>query len=100
LLPAPENVLGLRPMKPFALKIPRDVAAQLQKCHASLRQSIKKRLREIADDQAAAPPTRGKVAALIGPPLRFYVSESCRVSYQVNPLTRSIEVLKLRADPV
>ena len=85
-------------MKPFALQIPKDVAAQLQKCHATLRQSIQKRLTEIADDLTARPAARGKVAALIGPPLRFYVSEGCRVSYQVNPLTRSIEVLKLQAD--
>ena len=86
------------PMKPYTLQISDDIAAQLQDCHASLRQLIRKRLREIADTVTANPAVRGKVTPLLGPPLRFYVSESCRVSYQVNPSTRSVVILELRPE--
>jgi hypothetical protein len=57
-------------MKPYTLQVPADVALQLKKCHASLRQSIRKRLREIADGLTARPAARGKVAPLLVPPLR------------------------------
>jgi mRNA-degrading endonuclease RelE of RelBE toxin-antitoxin system len=86
------------PMKPYTLTIPTPIVVQLQKCPATLRQAIRKRLREITDGVTAYPPARGKVAPVLGPPLRFYVSERYRVSYQVNPLTRSIVVLELRPD--
>ena len=89
----------LHPTKRYTLHIPEDVERQLRQCRASFRQSIRQRLQEIVES-AVPPPARGRrSAALEGPPLRFYVSEGYRVSYQVNPVTRRVLVLELRAAP-
>jgi mRNA-degrading endonuclease RelE of RelBE toxin-antitoxin system len=83
-------------MNAYTLQIPADIERQLQKCRASLRLSIGKRLREIVEGATIGVPPRRPALAPRGPPLRFYVFEGFRVSYQVNPTTRSIIVLKLQ----
>jgi mRNA-degrading endonuclease RelE of RelBE toxin-antitoxin system len=85
-------------MNQYTLHIPEDVERQLRQCRVSIRESIQKRLQEITEDATARPASRRKAAAATGPPLRFYVYEGFRVSYQVNPLTRSVVVLKLRTE--
>jgi hypothetical protein len=85
-------------MKQFTLQIPKGVQTDLEKFRASIKQSIRRRLREIVDELTARPPAPGKDAPVHGPPLRFYVSEGCRVSYQVNPITRRVVVLDLKAE--
>jgi len=85
-------------MNRFTLRIPSDVERQLRQCRSSLQTSIRKRLQEIAAGASALPPKRRRPAAPKGPPLRFYVFEGCRVSYQVNLLTRTVVVLELRTE--
>jgi PHP family Zn ribbon phosphoesterase len=84
-------------MNPFTLQIPGDIERQLRQCRSSLRTSIRKRLQEIADGASALPPKR-RPSAPKEPPLRFYVFEGCRVSYQLNPLDRTVVVLDLRTE--
>jgi mRNA-degrading endonuclease RelE of RelBE toxin-antitoxin system len=81
--------------KTFTLHIPKDVQGQLRRCRTSIRESIRKRLQEIVESLAIRPTLPGKAPALGGPGLRFYVYEGYRVSYQVDPLTRRLVVLKL-----
>jgi hypothetical protein len=83
-------------MTRYTLQIPRDVQRQLGRCRASLRRSIQERLQEIAEGANTAPAGRRRSPTLVGPPLRFYVFEGYRISYQLDPITRSIVVLELR----
>jgi mRNA-degrading endonuclease RelE of RelBE toxin-antitoxin system len=85
-------------MKQFTLEVPKTIEAELGKFRAAIRQLVRKRLREIVEGLTAGPPARRKAARLEGPPLRFYVAEGCRVSYQVNPATRKVVVLALKAE--
>jgi mRNA-degrading endonuclease RelE of RelBE toxin-antitoxin system len=85
-------------MKQYTLQIRQEVERQLSGCRASIRQSIRKKLQQIvdlADDRPAG--RRPTVAA--APPLRFYVFEGYRVSYEINPRTRRVVVIELRAEP-
>jgi mRNA-degrading endonuclease RelE of RelBE toxin-antitoxin system len=84
-------------MNQFTLQIPDDVERQLRRCRMSLRASIRKRLQAIVQDADKAK-ARKISAAAKGPPLRFYVYEGFRVSYEVNPKTRTVVVLELRAE--
>jgi mRNA-degrading endonuclease RelE of RelBE toxin-antitoxin system len=84
-------------MNQFTLQISDEVERQLRQCRVSFRASIRKRLQAIAQD-AAKPKVRKQSPVAKGPPLRFYVSEGYRVSYQVNPKTRTVVVLELRAE--
>jgi hypothetical protein len=86
-------------MTRYALKIPADVQRQLGRCRASLRRSIRERLEEITRGANDRPAGRKRSPALQGPPLRFYVYEGYRISYQLDPLTRSVVVLELRRAP-
>lgn len=88
-------------MSRFTLHIPKDIEGQLQRCRASIRESIHKRLQTILEGLAKRPPGRGrgKKTTTSGPPTRFYVFEGYRVSYEVNPLTRRVVVLSLQAEP-
>jgi hypothetical protein len=82
-------------MNQYALQIPEGIERQLRRCRASLRQSIRERLQEIVDGvagRASSAPSK----LLKGPPLRFYVFEGYRISYEIDPLTRSVLVLELR----
>jgi hypothetical protein len=86
-------------MAPYTLQLADEVARQLARCRVSIRRSVQERLQEIVDEASAArPSSRGSSPVPQGPPHRFYVFEGCRVSYQVNPLTRSVVVLKVRAE--
>jgi hypothetical protein len=85
-------------MAQYTLQLPNGVERQLARCRASIRRSIQKRLQEIVDQASSAAPATGPSPAPQGPPLRFYVFEGCRVSYQLNPVTRSVVVLKLRPE--
>jgi mRNA-degrading endonuclease RelE of RelBE toxin-antitoxin system len=91
-------------MKQFTLHIPKAIAGQLRECRVSVRASIRERLKEIVEDLTARLPVPKQLAsresvAARGPPLRFYVFEGYRVSYQVNPVTRRVVVLGLQAEP-
>jgi hypothetical protein len=83
-------------MTQYTLKIPADVQRQLRRCRASLRRSIRERLQEIADGANARPAGARRPLPLKGPPLRFYVYEGYRISYQLDPITRSVVVIELR----
>jgi hypothetical protein len=83
-------------MNQYALQIPAGIERQLRRCRASLRQSIRERLQEIVEGVAARASSARRSKLLKGPPLRFYVFEGYRISYEVDPLTRSVLVLELR----
>jgi mRNA-degrading endonuclease RelE of RelBE toxin-antitoxin system len=85
-------------MNRFTLHIPKDVAAQLSRCRVSIRQSIRKRLQEIIEGLAKRPEAPPQPTESAGPNLRFYVFEGYRVSYQVDPASRKVVVLKLRTE--
>jgi hypothetical protein len=84
-------------MDRFTLQIPSDIERELRQCRSSLQTSIRKRLQEIADG-ASALPSKSRPPASREPPLRFYVFEGCRVSYQLNAVTRTVVVLDLRTE--
>lgn len=84
-------------MKPYTLHVPTDIERQIDRCRASIRASIRQRLQEILDGAAKRLASAKKSPTPKGPPLRFYVYDGYRVSYQVNPVTRSILVLALDA---
>jgi hypothetical protein len=84
-------------MNPFTLRIPSTVEKQLRRCRTSLQTSIRLRLDQIVDGASARRPGR-KRPLTQGPPMRFYVFEGYRVSYQLDPVTRTIVVLDLRAE--
>jgi mRNA-degrading endonuclease RelE of RelBE toxin-antitoxin system len=79
----------------YSVHIPVGVQRQLRRLRASLRESIRSRLQEIAAGLPVSALGK-KSAARGGPPLRFYVFEGFRVSYQLNPRTRRVAVLELR----
>jgi mRNA-degrading endonuclease RelE of RelBE toxin-antitoxin system len=83
-------------MNQYTLQLPERLERQLRRFRASLRQSIRARLQEIVESLAAPALTGPSSKVLKGPPLRFYVFEGYRVSYQVDPATRSVLVLELR----
>ena len=85
-------------MKHYTLQMKKDVAQRLRNCRASIRQSIERKLQEIIAMAAEGRPAKPR-SRPIGPPLRFYVFEGYRVSYEVNPLTRKVLVLELRNEP-
>lgn len=90
-------------MSPFTLQIGDDIQRKLDRCPASMRTSIRKRLQTTVDDLTSGKAAPGRRAAKthtalvvpFGPPLRFYVWEGYRVSYRVNPVDRSVVVLEL-----
>jgi hypothetical protein len=84
--------------KQYTLQLTGDIARKLQRCRASLRQSIEKKLQEItAAASASASPVQA--AGAEGPPLRFYVSEGYRVSYVIRRAGRTVAVLDIRNEP-
>ena len=85
-------------MKQYTLQMNKDVARQLQNCRSSIRQSIERKLQEIVAMTADRLIAK-RLPRPTGPPLRFYVFEGYRVSYQVNPSTRNVIVLGLRPEP-
>jgi mRNA-degrading endonuclease RelE of RelBE toxin-antitoxin system len=88
-------------MNHFTLHIPNEIAAQLRRCRVSIRRSIRKRLQEIVQGLAIADPSERKTPVDPGAPhLRFYVYEGYRVSYEVDPASRKVVVLKLRTESV
>jgi mRNA-degrading endonuclease RelE of RelBE toxin-antitoxin system len=84
-------------MNRFTLHIHKSVERQLNRCRASIRKTIGDRLQALVDDLTIRP-VASKSAVAEGPPLRFYVWEGYRISYQVNPFTHVVEVLELRAE--
>jgi mRNA-degrading endonuclease RelE of RelBE toxin-antitoxin system len=85
-------------VKRFTLHIPKDIEAELQRCRASIRAAIRKRLQDIVDSLAAQPKPREAALGPSEPPLRFYAFEGYRVSYQVNPVTHKVIVTKIRVE--
>lgn len=83
-------------MKTFTLHIPKDVAIQLRRCRASIRESIRKRMQEIAESLATRP-AQASSSAPQEPIPRFYVYEGYRVSYRVNPTTRKVVLIALES---
>jgi mRNA-degrading endonuclease RelE of RelBE toxin-antitoxin system len=81
----------------YTLHLPDDVARQLQRCRASIRVSIQKALQNIVESAAAKRPVRKATSVTTGPPLRLYVFEGFRLSYQVDPATRRVVVLDMQA---
>jgi mRNA-degrading endonuclease RelE of RelBE toxin-antitoxin system len=85
-------------MKQYTLQIRQEVERQLSGCRVSIRRSIRKKLQEILDLADDRPAGRRPIVA-DAPPLRFYVFEGYRVSYEINPRTRRVVVMELRAEP-
>lgn len=84
-------------MAQYTLHIPDEIERQLQRCRASLRESIRRRLDEIVKG-ASVRGLRSKPAPPKAPPLRFYVYEGYRISYEVNPITRRVVVTTLHPE--
>jgi mRNA-degrading endonuclease RelE of RelBE toxin-antitoxin system len=85
-------------MNRFTVQMADELQRQLRQIRVSLRASIREQLQGIAEDAAARVTVSGRAPVVEGPPLRFYVSEGYRVSYRVDPSTRSVTVLELRAE--
>ena len=84
-------------MKQYALDFAEGIERQLDRCRVSLREAIRTKLQEVVAI-ATLRPSRRRAAPPAGPPLRFYVTEGYRVFYEVNPITRIVTVLELRAE--
>jgi mRNA-degrading endonuclease RelE of RelBE toxin-antitoxin system len=84
-------------MDQYTLHIPDEIERQLGRCRVPLRDSIRRRLDEIVKD-ASSRVIKAKPSLPKGPPQRFYVFEGYRVFYQVNPITRRVVVVRLRAE--
>ena len=87
------------PMNPFTLQIGADIERQLRRCRASVREAIRSRLRTTVEELSLAGDAGPRVRSTsAGPPPRFYVWEGYRVSYRIDPASRSVVVLELRAE--
>jgi mRNA-degrading endonuclease RelE of RelBE toxin-antitoxin system len=84
-------------MKQYTLQLREKVERQLRGCRTSIRQSIRQKLQEIL--ALADRPVRRRLLVPDGPPLRFYVFEGYRVSYEINARTRRVVVIELRTEP-
>ena len=76
----------------YGLHISTDIERRLARCRASIRGAIRERLQEIALE-AEKGSGRSKRLEQKEPPLRFYIHDSYRVFYQVDPVARRIVVL-------
>jgi len=82
----------------YSLRIPTDVERRIRRCRASVRAAIEKNLGDIA--QGASTQRRAaKSPDQKEPPLRFYVYEGYRISYQLDPEARRVVVLDLELLP-
>jgi hypothetical protein len=88
----------MTPTDEYTLAIPDDVERLLGRCRASIRKTIQARLDEIVIGAASSALSRG--VGLHEPPLRFYVYEGYRISYQVDAASRRVVVLDLASDSV
>ena len=86
----------IRPTLPrdFKLHIPEEIVRRLSRCRTSMRQAIQAQLEKIAVAEAAKRSPR-RAAPPLDPPLRFYASETFRVSYRIDRLRRKVVVLEL-----
>lgn len=84
-------------MGKLTLHMPEEIERQLGRCRASFQEKIRRKLQEIVDAGIVPASSRKPAGPTSGPPLRFYVSEGYQVSYRVNPINRTVSVLKLRA---
>ena len=80
-------------MSSYTLQMTEEIERRLAKLRTSLRVSVRERLQAIVDSAAGVPSVPQQ-----GPPLRFYVFEGCRVFYQINPGTRTVQVLEIRTE--
>jgi hypothetical protein len=80
----------------YALHIPDEIERQLRRCHSETCKAIRTRLLAIAAAETGKKVGRRLKILPLGPPLRFYSSESYRVSYQIDPHRRKVVVLELR----
>jgi hypothetical protein len=86
------------PARGYQLHIPKEIEQRLRRCRSSTCQAIRTRLLAIAAAETAKRVDRRLKLPSPGPPLRFYSSESYRVSYQIDPHRRKIVVLELRKE--
>jgi mRNA-degrading endonuclease RelE of RelBE toxin-antitoxin system len=82
----------------YGLHIPDEIERRLRRCRSSIRQAIRTRLQTIAAAETAKRAGHRRKAQLSGPPLRFYSSESYRVSYEIDRHRRKVVVLDLRKE--
>jgi hypothetical protein len=92
-----------KPLRPaaarrYTLQITDDIARQLRRCRASIRQTIERKLEGIAV-AAADLPLAARPLDPGAPPQRFYVFEGYRVSYVIRPSSRTVAVLAIRNEP-
>lgn len=85
-------------MTDFALQIPARIEGQLRKSKKTIRDSVKERLREIART-SASPSEIGAAPAIVGPPLRFYVFDGYRISYELDLASHRVVVLDVQCVP-
>jgi hypothetical protein len=83
----------------FTLDISKELTGRIGRCRASVREAIRRRLREIATSAA-----RGRAASKApkpkGPSPRFYVYEGHRVLYHIDPASRRVVVRRLERLPI
>jgi hypothetical protein len=90
----------IRPILPrdYQLHIPEEIERRLRRCRSSIRQAIHSRLAKIAKAEATKLPLHRRRLVPPNPPLRFYASESYRISYHIDRLRRTVVVLALRKE--
>jgi mRNA-degrading endonuclease RelE of RelBE toxin-antitoxin system len=92
------KLLGSAAARRYTLQITDDIARQLRRCRASIRQTIERKLEEIVV-AAAALPLAARPLDTGGPSQRFYVFEGYRVSYVIRSSSRTVAVLAIRNEP-
>jgi hypothetical protein len=91
-------VLRSAPPRDYLLHIPEEIERRLRRCRLSIRQAIHARLVKIAKVETKGHSARRARPATLGPALRFYASESYRVSYNVDRKRRRVVVLAFREE--
>jgi hypothetical protein len=83
----------------YGLHISDELEKRILRCRVSVRDAIRKRLREIAVGAGKAR-ARAKALAPKEPPLRFYVNEEHRVVYQLDTSSRRVVLLDIEQLPI
>jgi hypothetical protein len=79
----------------YGVRMSAEIEGRMRRCRASVRAAIQKQLGDIAAS-AGGTRRRAKVPEPKEPPLRFYVYEGYRISYQLDSETRRVVVLDIQ----
>jgi mRNA-degrading endonuclease RelE of RelBE toxin-antitoxin system len=79
----------------YGVRMSAEIEGRMRRCRASVRAAIQKQLGDIAAS-AGSNRRHAKVPEQQEPPLRFYVYEGYRISYQLDAKTRRVIVLDIQ----